>query len=160
MDSQTAAADDDDEVVEDNKDGDEEVVLTSSEIHSAAPSQSNKRVEFDAATKEERDARLVSLLHALAQSEQFDAEDYRTVLDALIAEREQLRSKRMKRNLERPGPRAILRDMQFVTSSRAEVLQEVIDADLLTEEDPLFAFFVTKQTQLCTQLREMEQLSK
>ena len=151
----------DDVFVEDNG---PEVVLTSSEVHSGGsalpPPPANKRVEFEASTKEERDVRLVNLLHALAQSEQFDAEDYRTVLDALIVEREQLRSARMKRNLERNGPRAILRDMQFVTSSRAEVLQEVIDADFLMEADPLFTFFVTKQTLLCTQLREMELLSK
>ena len=146
---------DDDEFVED--DG-AEVVLTASEVQepeAATP----KRVEFDASTKEERDVRLVNLLHALAQHDQFDAEDYRTVLNAVILEREQLRSTKMKRNLERNGPRAILRDMQHVTSSRAEVLQEVIDADLLTEDDPLFSYFVTKQTHLCTQLREMEKLA-
>jgi hypothetical protein len=138
------------------EDAEPEVVLTASEVQGGT---TPKRVEFDASTKEERDVRLVNLLHALAQHEQFDAEDYKTVLDALVAEREQLRAARMKRNLEKNGPRAILRDMQFVTSSRAEVLQEVIDADLLTEDDPLFSFFVTKQTQLCTQLREMELLA-
>jgi hypothetical protein len=149
---------DDDEFVED--DG-AEVVLTASEVQEpeAATPPPAKRVEFDASTKEERDVRLVNLLHALAQHDQFDAEDYRTVLNAVILEREQLRSTKMKRNLERNGPRAILRDMQHVTSSRAEVLQEVIDADLLTEDDPLFSYFVTKQTHLCTQLREMEKLA-
>jgi hypothetical protein len=150
---------DDDEFVED--DG-AEVVLTASEVQepeAAATPPPAKRVEFDASTKEERDVRLVNLLHALAQHDQFDAEDYRTVLNAVILEREQLRSTKMKRNLERNGPRAILRDMQHVTSSRAEVLQEVIDADLLTEDDPLFSYFVTKQTHLCTQLREMEKLA-